>query len=156
MFAQIVPIVTALAAVLPFLIPIGQFLYAALGQRFLPSSQGNRVQGIVNTVVSGIEQGMQNSAGPDKKAAAVTAVNGILAHYKIKVPAAFVDMLIEEAVLLINHQGMGISQGVSSAEAPGFLPAPDPNVAQVPVPALHTFFQPVGTVTQPVTYIPLS
>jgi hypothetical protein len=147
---QVIPFLSGLAALLPFLIPLGQLLYAGLGQKFLPQSQANRVQGIVTTVVQGIEQGMQNSAGPDKKAQAVQAVNGTLAHYKIKVPSILVDLLIEEAVGMLNH-----TSAPSSFDAAGFVPGgqPAPTSSEVPNPALRTFFQPASTVVQPLTYL---
>lgn len=113
---QLVAFLGAVVALLPFLIPIGQFLLQLLGEKFLPSSQQRTISQVAATVVNGVEQGMQNAAGPDKKQAAIDAVNAILKHYRVKTDPALVDALIEEAVFVLNQMG--------SRDAPSELPTP--------------------------------
>src|SRR5262245_41080774 len=100
--SQLIPVVSGVAAMLPFLIPLGQFLFAFLAERLLPANQLAYAQFFVQTVVGGVEQGMQNKAGPDKKQAALDAMSAILAHYHINIPPKLIDALIEEAVLMLH------------------------------------------------------
>jgi hypothetical protein len=119
---------------LPFLIPLGQFLVTFLAERLLPTSQLVHAQNFVQTVVSGIDQGMQNSTGPDKKQAALEATSAILAHYHINVPPQLIDALIEEAVFML-HAGQE-SSAVSASSSVGFVPQSDAT-SPAGVPALR-------------------
>lgn len=107
----IVGIAGGVSAALPIIIPIGRFLYALLAQKYLPGNVRAAIDQTVSTVVHGVEQGMQEASGPDKKAAAVNAVNEILAHEHIKAPASLVNFAIEEAVLLMNSASSDQSTG---------------------------------------------
>ena len=88
---------TVLALALPFVIAIARAVVSNLEAR-LPANLQTVVQDVVQTVVRGIEQSKSNATGPEKKAAATTAIQEIFASLHLTVPASFIDLAIEAAV----------------------------------------------------------
>jgi len=69
----------------------------------LPAQVHDRVNQVAQQVVAAIEQSHSQSAGQDKKSAAVSQVNEILASLHMPAPAHLIDSAIESAVFTLNQ-----------------------------------------------------
>lgn len=134
-----------LIALLPILIPVGGFLYHLLVSKLPPSraEQLAHLSNAIDTVVRGVEQEQGSGAsGAVKKAAAVQAVNEIVAYFQKRgivpagVPVSLLDMLIEEAVFSLNQNAPA---PVSLPANVGFVPAAPVSQSEAPQPGLMGF-----------------
>lgn len=89
------------AIVLPFVWHFAQLLLLKEVEK-LPSSQRSVVEGIVTSAVHFVEQTFPALSGADKRVQALSIIGKMLDEHKLSASAQDIEVLLEEAVFLMN------------------------------------------------------
>lgn len=116
-------VIVLLGLVLPLLVPVGGALYQ-LFLHHLPANQRMELESVVQTVVSGVEQGLAGQSPDAKKQAAVSAVSLLAKQFHLNLNPSVVGMLIEAAVYELNQSQSYHPSALSQPVAGGTTQVP--------------------------------
>ena len=104
MLSQILPeVILALAGVLFPLVWHGAQLLLAHALEKLPSVEQEAIKSLASTAVHFVEQAYPELAGADKRVQALSVLEKMLSERSLKVSAQSMEVLVEEAVYLMNQ-----------------------------------------------------